>query len=55
MAEAAAAAPETAGEAQAEVTRNVNLVSQEGDSFDVSVKVAKMSELVKTMVSGLYT
>jgi S-phase kinase-associated protein 1 len=28
----------------------VHLVSQEGDSFDVSVKVAKMSELIKTMI-----
>eukprot|EP00611_Tribonema_gayanum_P021843 TRINITY_DN428_c0_g3_i1.p2 TRINITY_DN428_c0_g3~~TRINITY_DN428_c0_g3_i1.p2 ORF type:complete len:183 (+),score=93.90 TRINITY_DN428_c0_g3_i1:76-624(+) len=34
----------------AEETRTVHLVSQEGDSFDVSVKVAKMSELVKTML-----
>jgi len=28
----------------------VSLVSQEGDSFDVPVQVAKMSELVKTMI-----
>jgi S-phase kinase-associated protein 1 len=38
----AAAAPED--------SRIVHLVSQEGDSFDVSVKVAKMSELIKTMI-----
>ena len=29
----------------------VNLVSQEGDSFAVPLKRAKMSELVKTMIS----
>lgn len=28
----------------------VHLVSQEGESFDVPVNVAKMSELVKTMI-----
>lgn len=33
-----------------EDTRNVALVSQEGDSFEVPVKVAKMSELCKTMI-----
>ena len=43
---AAPAAAPTADE-----TRTVHLVSQEGDSFDVSVKVAKMSELIKTMIS----
>lgn len=32
--------------------KTVELVSQEGDSFQVERKVAKMSELVKTMVSG---
>ncbi|KAG5188167.1 Skp1 family, dimerization domain-containing protein [Tribonema minus] len=47
---AAEAAPAAATETQAEDTRTVNLVSQEGDSFDVSIKVAKMSELVKTMI-----
>lgn len=31
-------------------TRIVHLVSQEGESFDVSLGVAKMSELVKTMI-----
>lgn len=31
-------------------TRTVHLVSQEGESFDVSISVAKMSELVKTMI-----
>merc|ERR1712227_492733 len=30
--------------------RTVNLMSQEGDQFQVEVKVAKMSELVKTMI-----
>merc|ERR1719269_494439 len=30
--------------------RRVNLMSQEGDQFEVEVKVAKMSELVKTMI-----
>mmetsp|Transcript_24732 Transcript_24732/g.32296 ORF Transcript_24732/g.32296 Transcript_24732/m.32296 type:complete len:185 (+) Transcript_24732:133-687(+) len=33
-----------------EDSRTVHLVSQEGDSFDVAVSVAKMSELVKTMI-----
>jgi len=31
-------------------TRAVHLISQEGESFDVQLGVAKMSELVKTMV-----
>jgi S-phase kinase-associated protein 1 len=30
--------------------KTVNLVSQEGDKFDISVKVAVMSNLVKTMI-----
>jgi len=30
--------------------RTVHLVSQEGESFDVTLDVAKMSELVKTMI-----
>ena len=30
--------------------RTVHLVSQEGESFDVPLSVAKMSELVKTMI-----
>mmetsp|Transcript_8350 Transcript_8350/g.29478 ORF Transcript_8350/g.29478 Transcript_8350/m.29478 type:complete len:199 (-) Transcript_8350:622-1218(-) len=34
----------------AEDDRRVNLMSQEGDQFEVEVKVAKMSELVKTMI-----
>lgn len=29
---------------------NVNLVSKEGDSFSIAVEVAKMSELVKSMM-----
>jgi hypothetical protein len=33
-------------------TRTVHLVSQEGEQFDVSLEVAKMSELVKTMFDG---
>uniref|UniRef100_A0A7S3JW81 Ubiquitin-like domain-containing protein n=2 Tax=Aureoumbra lagunensis TaxID=44058 RepID=A0A7S3JW81_9STRA len=31
-------------------SRRVNLMSQEGDQFEVEVAVAKMSELVKTMI-----
>jgi hypothetical protein len=31
-------------------SRTVHLVSQEGESFDVPISVAKMSELVKTMI-----
>ncbi len=31
-------------------SRTVHLVSQEGESFDVLMNVAKMSELVKTMI-----
>ncbi len=30
--------------------KTVHLVSQEGESFDVPLSVAKMSELVKTMI-----
>lgn len=37
---------------QEEDTRKVNLVSMDGDSFEVSRSVAAMSELVKTLVSG---
>lgn len=36
----------------AEDNRTVHLVSQEGESFDVPLHVAKMSELVKTMIDG---
>jgi hypothetical protein len=35
-------------------TRTVHLVSQEGEQFDVSLEVAKMSELVKTMFDGIF-
>ena len=35
-----------------EETGTVSLVSQEGDSFDVPMGVARMSELVKTMIDG---
>lgn len=31
-------------------TRAVHLVSQEGESFEVQLETAKMSELVKTMI-----
>lgn len=37
---------------QEEDTRKVNLVSMDGDSFEVSRSVAAMSELVKTLISG---
>lgn len=30
----------------------MHLVSQEGESFDIQVSVAKMSNLVKTMIDG---
>ena len=39
-----------AAAAEEEDGRTVNLMSQEGDQFQVEVKVAKMSELVKTMI-----
>ena len=42
----AAIVPETTS------TRKVHLVSSEGDSFQVSVGVAHMSQLVKTMIEG---
>lgn len=35
--------------------RSVHLVSQEGESFDIKVTVAKMSNLVKTMIDGEMT
>jgi hypothetical protein len=38
---------------QEEETGTVSLVSQEGDSFDVPMGVARMSELVKTMIDGM--
>ena len=41
---------EGAGAEEEEDGRTVNLMSQEGDQFQVEVKVAKMSELVKTMI-----
>ena len=40
--------PEVQGE---EDSRTVHLVSTEGESFDVPLSVAKMSELVKTMIT----
>ncbi|GLD95462.1 hypothetical protein PINS_up004107 [Pythium insidiosum] len=36
---------------QEEDTRKVNLVSMDGDSFEVSRSIASMSELVKTLIS----
>lgn len=42
--------PETA--ALQEDSRKVNLVSMDGDSFEVSQSVACMSELVKTLIAG---
>jgi hypothetical protein len=39
-----------AADAEEDDGRTVNLMSQEGDQFQVEVKVAKMSELVKTMI-----
>lgn len=33
----------------------MHLVSQEGESFDIKVSVAKMSNLVKTMIDGEMT
>ncbi|KAG5190590.1 hypothetical protein JKP88DRAFT_271435 [Tribonema minus] len=50
MADAAAAPAAAEAAPAAEETRIVHLVSREGDSFGVSVRVAKMSELVKTML-----
>lgn len=38
--------------AEAADQRMVHLVSQEGESFDVQLGVAKMSELVNTMIDG---
>lgn len=40
----------TGAGASNEDTRTVHLVSLEGESFDVPLSVAKMSELVKTMI-----
>jgi S-phase kinase-associated protein 1 len=40
---------------QEEDTHKVNLVSMDGDSFEVSRSVASMSELVKTLISGTCT
>jgi hypothetical protein len=32
----------------------VHLVSGEGEAFDVQLHVAKMSELVRTMIDGMF-
>ena len=32
--------------------KNLRLVSQEGELYEVTIEVAKMSELVKTMIDG---
>ncbi|CAM9763157.1 unnamed protein product [Laminaria digitata] len=45
----AADAPANEG---SEDNRSVHLVSQEGESFDIKVSVAKMSNLVDTMIDG---
>ena len=37
---------------QEEDTGKVNLVSMDGDSFEVARSVAGMSELVKTLIAG---
>jgi hypothetical protein len=34
-------------------SKTVHLVSQEGETFDVPLSVARMSELVKSMVEGV--
>lgn len=52
MADAATAAQDSTAPRQEEDTRKVNLVSMDGDSFEVSASVAAMSELVKTLISG---
>ncbi|KAG7390985.1 suppressor of kinetochore protein mutant [Phytophthora pseudosyringae] len=46
-----AAAPAQDAPKQEEDSRKVNLVSMDGDSFEVSRSVAAMSELVKTLIS----
>ncbi|OWZ19356.1 S-phase kinase-associated protein 1A [Phytophthora megakarya] len=46
-----ATAPTQDAPKQEEDTRKVNLVSMDGDSFEVSRSVAAMSELVKTLIS----
>ena len=40
-------------ETKEEDSRKVNLVSMDGDSFEVPRGVAAMSELVKTLISGM--
>lgn len=42
---------EVRAEESGDDSRTVHLVSGEGESFDVPLTVAKMSELVKTMIS----
>lgn len=41
-----------AEESKVDDSKTVRLVSQEGESFDVPVGVARMSELVKSMIDG---
>lgn len=38
-----------------EDTRLVKLVSKDGESFEVPVAIASISELVKSMIQGLYS
>ena len=42
--------PKVESTPQVEDTRTVHLISQEGESFEVPVNVAKVSELVRTMI-----
>jgi hypothetical protein len=50
MAEFKEAAEPTTTSAGIDETKIVHFISQEGESFDVEIGVAKMSELVKTML-----
>ena len=42
-----------AEEAKVDENKTVRLVSQEGEAFDVPIGVARMSELVKSMIDGV--
>ena len=55
MADTAASTEAPLGEnTNTDKSRTVHLVSQEGESFDVPLHEAKMSELVKTMIDGKF-
>ena len=45
------AKPEVRAAESDDDARTIRLISGEGDTFDVPLSVAKMSELVKTMIS----